>query len=430
MRAILRQLELCCQGRGLEFELEQLSGEFEQQCGPPLRLKYLKLSTFGTVELQGWCFLQHAKSTKCAFLVGRKRFEDQAHLNLEHFFLKRIGNLFNPTFSYESLYQAYLDARKGKRKKQACFEFEVALGGNIESLHKEIHEGTYKPQPYKQFTVYEPKERIIHAPSFRDIVVQHAIYRAVYPIFDKTFIDQSFACRKGMGTHKCSQQTQKYMRACGDDEYTLKLDIRKFFYSIDRAILRELIEKEIKDRRFVDIMMKFADMDTPVGIPIGNLLSQIYALIFMNPVDHFVKRSLKVKKYVRYVDDFILIGIARDQCLEYRAKIIDFIGNKLKLKLSKSTIQKVKKGINFVGYRTWKSKRFIRKYSLYKFRKMVKQNNQAAAISILGHAKHTASLPYMFKILGEIKNDIKIPKNFQGVRRQALHHYYSGGAGL
>lgn len=344
--------------------------------------------------------------------------------------MKRTGNLFDLTFSRENLYQAYIDARKGKRKKQACFNFETSLGGNLEALYEEIHRGSYKPRPYKKFTVYEPKERIIYAPAFRDIVVQHAIYRVIYPIFDKTFIDQSFACRKGRGTHSCSQQTQKYMRTCGDDEYTLSLDIRKFFYSIDRGILRKLVEKKIKDARLVDIMMAFAEMDTPVGIPIGNLLSQTYALIFMNPVDHFVKRILKVKKYVRYVDDFILIGITRDQCLKYREMIIEFIDKKLNLKLSKSTIQKIKKGLNFVGYRTWKTKKFIRKYSLYKFRKMVKQNKQASVISILGHAKHTNSLFYMFKILEEIKNDIKIPKNFRCTRRQALHYYYAGGAGL
>ena len=344
--------------------------------------------------------------------------------------MKRVGNLFEIVFSRENLYQAYIDARRGKRKKQACFNFETSLGSNLESLYIKIHSGDYRPRPYKKFTVYEPKERIIYAPAFRDTVVQHAIYRVVYPIFDNTFIDQSFACRKGKGTHKCSKQTQKYMRSCGDDEYTLKLDIKKFFYSIDRSILKKLVERKIKDTHLVNIMMAFAEMDAPVGIPIGNLLSQTYALIFMNPVDHFVKRVLKVKKYVRYVDDFILIGITRDQCLEYRERIIDFIDKELKLKLSKSTIQKVKKGLNFVGYRTWKAKKFIRKYSLYKFRKMVKQNNQAATVSILGHAKYTNSIFYMFKILEEIKNDIKISKDFRKIRRQALHYYYAGGTRL
>ena len=99
------------------------------------------------------------------------------------------------------------------------------------------------------------------------------------------------------------------LRSCPDDSYTLKLDIRKFFYSIDRRRLKKLIEKKIKDRRLVEAMMLFADMETNKGIPIGNLLSQIYALIYLNPLDHFIKRVLKVKRYVRYVDDFILIGI-------------------------------------------------------------------------------------------------------------------------
>jgi len=344
--------------------------------------------------------------------------------------MKRVGNLFNGIFSQENLYQAYLDARRGKRKKQACFDFEISLGSNLWALYEEIQAGSYRPRPYKKFTVYEPKERIIYAPAFRDTVVQHAIYRVIYSIFDETFIDQSFACRKGMGTHRCSQQTQHYLRLCENDEYTLQLDIRKFFYSIDRSILRKIVESKVKDKRLVDIMMLFANMDTPAGIPIGNLLSQIYALIYMNPVDHFVKRVLKVKKYVRYVDDFILIGMTRGQCLDYRKKIIDFIDKELNLKLSKSTIQKVKKGLNFVGYRTWKSKKFIRKYSLYKFKKMASQGNQTATVSILGHAKHTNSLFYMFKILEEIENDIKIPKGFQKVRRQALNYNRSDRARL
>jgi len=337
--------------------------------------------------------------------------------------LKRIGNLFDIVFSKRNLYYAYIDSSKSKRKKQACFNFEISLGRNLEELYNELHDGSYRPRSYKKFTVYEPKQRMIYAPAFRDTVVQHAIYRIIYSVFDKTFIDQSFACRKNMGTHKCSKKTQKYMRACGDNEYTLKLDIRKFFYSIDRAILRKLIERKIKDARLVDVMMMFTEMDTPVGIPIGNLLSQIYSLIYMTPVDYFIKRVLKVKKYIRYVDDFILIGITRDQCINYRLKIINFIDKELNLTLSKSTIQKIKKGLNFVGYRTWKSKRFIRKYSLFKFKKKVKHNKQLSVVSILGHAKSTNSIIYMFKILKDIKNDIKIPKSFSTVRRNALFYY-------
>ena len=111
-------------------------------------------------------------------------------------------------------------------------------------------------------------------------------------------------------------------------------------------------------------MMLFAEKEEPFGIPIGNLLSQIYALIYLNPLDHFIKRVLKVKHYVRYVDDFILIGLTREKCLEYKKLTVNFLKNELGLVLSKFTIQKIKRGVNFVGYRTWKNRRLIRKYSL------------------------------------------------------------------
>jgi len=329
--------------------------------------------------------------------------------------VKRIGSLFDNIFSRENFYSAYLDARRGKRKRRACFQFEIQLGTNLANLYEEIHSRRYKPMPYFKFIVYEPKERIIHAPAFRDIVVQHAIYRVVYPIFNRTFINTSFACRLGYGTHRASNYTQDSLRAYGDEDYVLKLDIRKFFYSIDRQILRKQIERKIKDKRLVDIMMLFAEKDEPLGIPIGNLLSQIYALIYLNPLDHYIKRVLKVKHYVRYVDDFILIGLTRDKCLEYKRRIVDFLKNELHLELSKSTIQKIKRGVNFVGYRTWKNKRLIRKYSLYKFKRAVKQGKQLSVVSLLGHAKQTNSLKYMLKIMKESSNvkALVLPKSYR-----------------
>ena len=329
--------------------------------------------------------------------------------------MKRSGQLFDKIFSKENLYFAYLDARRGKRKKRACFEFETNLGANLISLYKELQNDKYKPKPYFKFIIHEPKERIIHAPAFRDVVVQHAIYRIIYNIFNRTFISTSFACRTGYGTHRASDYTQKALRAYNEDLYTLKLDIRKFFYSINRDILRALIERKIKDKRLIDVMVLFTEKDGSLGIPIGNLLSQIYALIYLNPADHFVKRVLKVKHYVRYVDDFILIGLTRDKCLKYKARIIEFLRENLQLELSKSTIQKIKRGVNFVGYRTWQNRRIIRKYSLYKFRRMVKKGKQESTVSLLGHAKRTNSLPYMLQIIKESPNakDIQLPKSYR-----------------
>jgi len=306
--------------------------------------------------------------------------------------MKRHGHLYERAFTPLALYRAYLDARRGKRATRACFNFERTLASNLSALHDELSEGTYTIKPYYSFMVYEPKPRRIFAPAFRDTVVQHAIYRLVYPLFDKTFIDQSFACRKGKGTHKAADYAQEALQACPRDSCAIKLDIRKFFYRIDRVVLRGQLERVIKDRRFVDLMMTFAEYGEPVGIPIGNLLSQVYALIYLNPLDHFIKRELKVDFYCRYVDDFVLFGLSRQQCVDYKDQIEHFIASRLNLEFSKHTIAPVSRGINFVGYRTWAGKRFIRKHSLYNFTKAAKKSKLDSVISILGHAKNTHTL--------------------------------------
>lgn len=323
---------------------------------------------------------------------------------------KRVGFLFEKAFSKESLYEAYLIARKGKRKKRATLAFEKQLGTQIDALHEELMQGTYVPAPYVQFVVYEPKKRIISAPAFRDLVVQHAIYKVIYPIFDKTFIDTSFACRKGGGTHKASEYTQEQMKKYDGELYFVKIDISKFFYSIDRAILRTFFEKKIKDRRFIEVMCQFANMSTDKGIPIGNLLSQIYALIYMNPLDHFIKRELKEESYVRYVDDCVIIGMNLERAKYILVTCKDYVEKHLDLKLSHWHIQKIKRGINFVGYRTWKSVKFVRKHSMYTFRKSCKAYKIESIVSLIGHAKNTASIAYLRRVLIEFSLIKFLPK--------------------
>lgn len=323
---------------------------------------------------------------------------------------KRIGNLYNSAFTEEALFAAFLDARAGKRKKRSTLEFESRAGGNIRDLHDELMSGEYNPRPYMTFDVFEPKRRTIYAPHFRDLVVQHAVYRVIYDIFDKTFIDQAFACRKGKGTHAASAYTQKEMRGYDGGLYYLKLDIRRFFYSIDRDILRLMFERRIKDRRFVDLMMTFARMHTPVGIPIGNLLSQIYASVYMNPLDHYCKRELKAKSYVRYVDDFIIMGITLDDAKRMKDSIESFIRERLHLEYSHWTISKIKHGINFVGYRTWRNTRFVRKHSMFKFRRAVNAGRIESVASLVGHAKGTNTIPYFKSLLAESGIINSIPK--------------------
>lgn len=329
--------------------------------------------------------------------------------------MKRVGYLFEKAFSEENLYQAYLDASKNKHRKSGCFNFEKHLASNLDRLHTHLHNGTYKPRDYHKFMVYEPKPRVIYAPSFEDLVVQHAIYRIIRPIFDRMFIDQSYACRKGKGTHKAADYCQHALQNIPNNSYCLKLDIRKFFYRIDRTILRTIIERKIKDKRFVGIMMEFCDYGDDVGIPIGNLLSQLYALVYLNPLDHFVKRVLKVRRYCRYVDDFVLFGISLEKCKLYKYRIEKFLHGTLNLELSKFTISKNEKGINFVGYRTWKTKRFIRKNSIFKFKRNATKGLVASVSSTLGHARHTHSLHHLIRTLKETLHDLylQIPKVYR-----------------
>lgn len=312
--------------------------------------------------------------------------------------MKRFGNLFDKTFTLEALHDAYVEARRGKRDRKQVNEFERDLGDNLQRLHDELTNGSYRPQPYFHFIVKEPKERRISAPAFRDVVVQHAIYATIRPIFDATFIHENHGCRQGKGIHSASDSLQNFLRRHDSELYTLQLDIRKFYYSINHNTLKQLFRKKIKDTKLLALMELFiSDNGAEIGLPIGNLLSQLYALIYLNELDQFIKRELKIEHYVRYVDDFILVGLTKEEAYVNKQAIEEFIASHLQLKLSHWTIAKVKRGCNFVGYRTWKSRKFIRKRSLYNFNRQLKRRNYEAVVSILGHAKDTSSISSMLR---------------------------------
>lgn len=314
---------------------------------------------------------------------------------------KRHGNLFDTCFTMEMLFAAYHRARIGKRKTFSVLQFERNLGANIAAIHQQLHAGAYQPQPYRHFIVREPKPRQISAPTFRDVIVQHAMYAILNPLFDRTFVYDNYGCRIGKGTHSASDRTQRYLRQVEPDSFTLQLDIRRFYYSINRSILRSLLERKIKDQRVVDLMMLFVDDGRSTnGVPIGNLLSQLYALIYLNPLDHYIKRTMKVKRYVRYVDDFIIWCGTRPEALDRKNTIAMYLHGHLGLTLSRWTIAPVNRGVNFVGFRTWRSRRFVRKHSLYHFNKSLQAGNIQSLNSILGNALNTASHHHM---VGRIK---------------------------
>jgi retron-type reverse transcriptase len=332
---------------------------------------------------------------------------------------KRAGSLCAEAFSVSALYQGYYAARIGKRTSRACYLFERRLSAQIDDLHRRLVDGTYTVRPYNTFQIFEPKPRIISAPAFRDRVVQHAIYNQVREVFDKSFIDQSFACRIGMGTHMASDYVQAALKQAPRDSYVLQLDIRRYYYRMDRAVLRKLLERKIKDARLVDVMMMFSDTGEDVGVPIGNLLSQLFGLIYLNPLDHFIKRQLKVRHYARYVDDFVLIGLTREQAVQYRQRIIEFLESELHLELSKSSIHRVTRGINFVGFRTWSTQRFVRKRALYTFRRAANRGKIDSVVSSLGHAGHTASRRYMLNHLLENHRELyrRLPESCRRFHR-------------
>lgn len=329
---------------------------------------------------------------------------------------KRHANLYEECFTMEALFEAYYRARAGKREKYSVMEFERELGANIVQLKAELDaydpsdsDPSYQPQPYRRFMVTEPKPREIAAPAFRDVVVQHAIYAVIYPLFDKTFIHDSYGCRVGKGTHRANDQAQRFLRQCPDGSYTLQLDIRRFYYRIRRGILQRLLERKIKDRRLVALIMMFAESDSRFGVPIGNLLSQLLALIYLNPLDHYVKRVLKIKRYVRYVDDFILFGLTRERAFQCRRMIEQFLRDALGLELSRWTVAPASRGVNFVGFRTWRRTRYVRKHSLYRFSKSLKRGDVASLTSIMGNALRTATYAHLCRRIASERPDL-IPR--------------------
>lgn len=297
----------------------------------------------------------------------------------------------------ENFLYANKNARKGKREKYGCFKFNQSLGEWVYRLKKSILDGTYKPSEYSKFEIYctaGQKTRQITAPTYSDGVVQHVFYEALYPLFDKGFIFDSYGCRKGKGTHKAANRTQQFIRQCDDHEYYLQLDIKKYYYTIDHSILKESLKRKIKDNRIIDYLMMFVDNTSKIGLNVGCLLSQLYGLIYLDRFDHFCKRKLKLKRYIRYVDDILIIGLSLDEAKRIKKECEDFLKRELKLSLSKWKIRKISQGINFCGVRTWKHRRCLRVRSIHNFNKALRKHKWKSISSILAHSKNTATYGY------------------------------------
>lgn len=318
------------------------------------------------------------------------------------------------------IFQAYFDARKNKRNTINALAFEKHLESNLFALYEEIITYRYNPNPSICFIVDKPVKREIFAAHFKDRVVHHLIYNYLMPLFDPAFINDSYSCRKGKGTHYGIKRVDKFMRSCSEnytkDCYILKLDIKGYFMSIDKDILYRKIEQMLKRKRYkidfdlplVLYLIKRTLYDNPTqnckikgskadwvglpdskslfhaqpncGLPIGNLTSQMFGNVYMNNFDHWVKHELSIKYYGRYVDDFVLIHKNKDYLKTCIPKIRAYLKNELSLELHPNKIyfQHISKGVQYLGtvikpYRTTVSKRIKGNY----YQAIVAQNKIA-----------------------------------------------------
>lgn len=265
--------------------------------------------------------------------------------------MKRYGYLFAEIVSFDSLMRAARQAYRGKRNKSRVAAFYFNLENEVLDLQRELKSGIYKPLPLRNFVIREPKVRRIGAADFRDRVVHHAVCQIMEPLFERSYISHSYACRIGKGSHRAIRQAQQYCRQYG---YFLKCDIKKYFESIDHRVLKEMLSRKFKDRDLLQLLAVIIDSsnDPGKGIPIGNLTSQHFANFYLDRVDHYVKDVLRVKGYLRYMDDFILFGRDKPGLHVLKAEISGFLHDRLKLQLKEraTVISPCYAGLPFLGF--------------------------------------------------------------------------------
>jgi retron-type reverse transcriptase len=332
--------------------------------------------------------------------------------------MKRYGNLWDGMISFENLLRAAEKARRGKRFRPPAARFFFHLERELWRLHEELVAKTYRPGPYRTFKIYEAKKRQISAAPFRDRVVHHALTGILEPIFERSFIHDSYACRKGKGTHAAVDRCQEFVRRF---RYVLKADVRKYFPSIDHAILKGLVARKIKDPHVLWLVGKIIDHSNPQdpvlmwfpgddlftpterrrGLPLGNQTSQFLANVYLDPLDHFVTDHLGLS-YVRYVDDFLVFANDKRRLHEVKGEIEHFLETlRLQIHRHKSVVFPCHLGIRFLGFRVFPTHRLIAKENVRRFRRRMRWMQREYTnsrigfdairpriMSWIGHARH------------------------------------------
>jgi retron-type reverse transcriptase len=295
-------------------------------------------------------------------------------------------NLYPKIYSMRNLILAWQKARKSKTKKDYVIEFEKNLRDNLKALHYELKYFYYKPKSLITFILRDPKTRKISKSNFKDRVVHHALVRVIEPIFDRTFIYDSCANRKGRGNLFALKRFERFRRKVTKNHassgYCLKADIKHYFQEVNHKILLNIIKRRIKDEGVIWLIKRIlnnnvSDNPSGKGMPLGNLTSQFFANVYLNELDYFVKHLLKAKHYIRYVDDFVILHNSKEQLENLKERISQFLEEKLKLELhpDKSRIILLSRGIDFVGFRNFYYYKLLRKKNIKNIeRKMGKFN--------------------------------------------------------
>jgi RNA-directed DNA polymerase len=322
------------------------------------------------------------------------------------------GFLYAQVYDWDNLLLAYRKASRGKRGKAPAARFEYRLEDNLVTLQEELRDKTYRPGTYHSFYIHEPKRRLISAAPFRDRVAHHALCNVIEPIFERSFIYDSYANRKGKGNHRALDRAQFYARR---HRYVLPCDVRQFFPSIDHAVLRGILARELHDPDVLWLLDRILasgvgvlseeyrivyfpgdDLfaaNRPRGLPIGNLTSQFWANVYLSPFDHFVKRELRCPAYVRYVDDLLLFADDKRELWDWKQAIIERLARlRLTIHEERAQVRPVTEGLPFLGFVVYPHKRRLKRRKGVAYARRFRGLVQAYADDRLSLDRVTASV--------------------------------------
>ena len=313
---------------------------------------------------------------------------------------------YSDVISIENLFQVWSEFKKGKRKRKDVQIFERNLENNLFRLHYKLGDKSYNHGKYQAFFIHDPKLRHIHKASVEDRIVHHLLYKYLYELFDRHFIYDSYSCRLVKGTHRAVDRLEKFTRIVSKNYtrscWVLKLDIKKFFASVNHQILKKLLRKRIKDPNILWLLNEIID-SFPIGMPLGNVTSQVFANIYMDELDQFIKLKLKIRYYLRYADDFTILLTCSNDTNHLIKEMELFLKENLKLELhpKKTILRKLDWGIDFLGYIVLYHYRLPRTRLR---RRILKRVNISNLASYLGYLSHANSYRLRLSLFGRFLN--------------------------